>query len=211
MKKKWSFLLFVGAFAVIMTACGIDPVPSEPFPLDRIEVSRELPITPIPRHDQVVSDSNGRISIRMPEGWVEDTVFGTQVVEEIAGEFGPSVDFMAGRPIPGGYDPNLLVMSFPLPRGTALKELVDEEIRIMLSEIPGTALLDRRSDSVSGVQAEVVSWITEPNFVFPEGWETFQVILVMNNRQWLIQCASSPNLVAEMSQCKDAMFSSEIE
>ena len=152
-------------------------------------------------------DAESEFSLLLPEGWVEDTEFGKAVMAESAGEeWAGFVKFAGGSPTVGGYEPNIFVFSIAVPRGTDLKELVDEEIRQITLGDPATKLVDRESISIDSIPAEQVIFRDPPDIGFPQGIELVQIYLLKDRREWLLQCTAGRQLAAEMELCKDTLY-----
>ncbi len=86
-----------------------------------------------------------------PDGWIEDTGFFQEAIP------GPGVLFGGGKPTPDGYQPALLVVSAPIPRGASLEAMIDAVVAGLKSTKEGR-LVDRQKTSLADRDAVLVTF-----------------------------------------------------
>ena len=187
---------------------------------DTVPIRGEEPIQatqstrpPVAPGFQEFVDPAGNFSITIPAEWTIDVDFGKSLFQEFAG-FGPALKFFAGRPIPGGYEPNIYVLGSFVPGGTDWDAYMDELIRLETSAFGGvgTESVTREPlGSFFGGNAERVTYVDRPDGLYPQGFETFAVYLLKGNRTWNIYCAAGRELVDAMTRCKEAVMTFRLE
>ncbi|MDA1189964.1 MAG: hypothetical protein O2854_09880 [Chloroflexi bacterium] len=158
-------------------------------------------------------DAARTFSIVLPEGWTHDLEFGRSLIGDQIG-LPNLVKFFGGRQIATGFDPNILIISLPVPSGSDIEAVADEVIS-GFSEGASTATSDsnieRFSVSFLGLDAVkfVYSDVSDPNF--PDGFESTGIIIVRNNVMWELQCSGGLELRDELDRCIEALESFRFE
>ena len=157
-------------------------------------------------------DPAGNFSITFPDDWQEDLEFGKNLMQDYYGS-GAAVKFYAGKPVPGGYEPNIFILGSFVPAGTDWHTYIDEVIRVETSGPDGIGTEDVHRESVefAGVTAEQVSYLDRANELYPQGFEIFAMYLLKGNRSWNIYCGASRNLVEGLDQCKETVLTFKLE
>lgn len=150
-------------------------------------------------------DPDKRITIRLPAGWEEETEPWREYMIERAGvSMQEHAVFFAGKPRPSvgvdAYDPNLSILGGMTLYGK-LDIMVDSYISVPVAN--GAVLESRTPIQVSGFTGEKLK-LVEPNL------QTTQIYLIREEELWLLQCSATIATDAEISDCVDALLSTEI-
>ena len=119
----------------------------------------------------------------LPQGWTADTEFfrnamGSQV----------PLQFGGGLPTGYGYDPNVVVMSLPVPRNSKPELLVDQLIDEMRSQSAYLQVVSREDVTVRNIPGECIEMIIDNK---PMTMRITQFLLLDENRMWILQVAAS--------------------
>jgi hypothetical protein len=138
----------------------------------------------------------------VPEGWIEDTQFFKQNM----GFSDFILQFGGGRPSGFGYDPNVTVLAFPLPKNSASKQMIDQMINEMKDMFTGARIVSREVVTVDSVPGERIDMIVD---IHQAPVRFTQIYLQVENQMWVLQCASSI-LNEESELCLDILKSFHI-
>ena len=129
-----------------------------------------------------VDSPSGRISIRMPEGWDEDTEFGKTLMRK-------DIDFFGGKYALANYDPSILITSHLKPNRVTINDLVDAEIAHVGITNPDAEISTRSDITVDGHDG-ITFEAVDAEFVYPLVLRSWNIVLLINGEQWNLQCIS---------------------
>ena len=129
-----------------------------------------------------VDSPSGRISIRMPEGWDEDTEFGKTLMRK-------DIDFFGGKYALANYDPSIFITSHLRPNRVTINDLVDAEIAHVGITNPDAEISTRSDITVDGHDG-ITFEAVDAEFVYPLVLRSWNIVLLINGEQWNLQCIS---------------------
>ena len=130
-----------------------------------------------------VDSPSGRISIRMPEGWDEDTEFGKTLMRK-------DIDFFGGKYALANYDPSIFITSHLRPNRVTINDLVDAEIAHVGITNPDAEISTRSDITVDGHDG-ITFEAVDAEFVYPLVLRSWNIVLLINGEQWNLQCIST--------------------
>jgi S1-C subfamily serine protease/tetratricopeptide (TPR) repeat protein len=119
----------------------------------------------------------------VPDGWVADTQYFAET-----SSFGTPLQFGGGLWTGLGYDPNVVIARFPMPKYVAPTNIVDEMINIMKNESSAVKILSRKAVTIDSTSGENVELLVQAPF---GSLRVIQCYLFREHEMWLIQCATS--------------------
>ncbi len=123
----------------------------------------------------------------VPDGWTADT----QYFAETSG-FGRPLQFGGGIWTGLGYDPNIVVARFPMPKYVVQTQIVDQMIDQMINQMPsdfsGVTVLSRKAVTIDSTSGERLEILAQSRF---GSLRIIQCCLFRDHEMWLIQCATS--------------------
>ncbi len=113
-----------------------------------------------------------------PEGWIEDTEFFRMTAQY------QNILFGGGKPIVGGYNPNIIVLSNPVPANTTLDAIADEVSGELTGH--GIASVDREYTTFMGKEALELTIKME---IGGRLINIIQLYILVDREFWLLQAA----------------------
>ena len=97
---------------------------------------------------------------------------------------------------------------FLYPQGVELVQiyLLRDKREWVLQCTAGRELIARELILIDGIPAEEVIFRDPPDFLYPQGVELVQIYLLRDKREWVLQCTAGRELIAELQQCKEALY-----
>ena len=147
-------------------------------------------------------DSNGLISISMPNEWVEDTESFIETFKKFGDDqLVDRIVFGGGKPISGGYDPNIVVTSDDWPENAALSFITDT---FVIGSVNGNSkVIAKNPIQVSGHPGELIE--IENNGSSSASRSLTSIIYVTReSRLWVLQCNVEDDF-SEYDRCVESM------
>ena len=98
------------------------------------------------------------------------------------------LQFGGGRPTSYGYDPNITVMCFPVPKNCVLEQLVDHLLEEARTQHANIQIISRENVMIKDIPGERLDMIMDNE---PTTVNITQFFLLDKNRMWLLQCAAT--------------------
>lgn len=111
-----------------------------------------------------------------PEGWIEDTDFFRMTAQY------QDILFGGGKPIVGGYNPNIIVLSKPVPTNTTLDSIAEEVTGELTGH--GIAIVSREYTTFQGREALVLKMEME---MTAQLISITQMYLLVDREFWMLQ------------------------
>ncbi|MDY7029676.1 MAG: serine protease, partial [Spirochaetota bacterium] len=117
-----------------------------------------------------------RFFTEKPEGWIEDTEFFRMTAQY------QDILFGGGKPIVGGYNPNIIVLSNPVPANTTLDAIADEAAGELTGH--GIAVVSREYTTFLEKEALVLKMEME---MAAQRISITQMYMIFDRKFWILQ------------------------
>ncbi|MGC9313890.1 MAG: trypsin-like peptidase domain-containing protein, partial [Sediminispirochaetaceae bacterium] len=153
---------------------GLEFVPVEEEPADGTGIQP----APGPAESQESIASWYRFFTEKPEGWIEDTEFFRMTAQY------QNILFGGGQPIVGGYNPNIIVLSNPVPANTTLDAIADE----VSGELTGHGIASVDREYTTFMEKEALE-LTIRMEMGGRLINIIQLYILVDREFWLLQAA----------------------